>query len=232
MEYSHNIPVNTTLVNRYISVIDGIVYSDAYTYGTTNPFLLCTLDSTTGDILKKWLPTKSYNRDILDATYFTGDVLFCNTDNSTKYHNLFTDTIIKISKDTITPYCVLQSENFVKTDELHSLQTNYGNSVSNIRNYIKGIYNIHNYVECDKYILFSYNHDNYVQTILLNKHSREFKLMNRLYDDITFPHWENSLPIKPILGTSKGFYAYISPMHMERFISLINNGYHYCPIKT
>ncbi len=223
-EYSHSISINSSLINRYISVTDGTIYSDAYIYGATNSFLFCTLDSVSGDIVKKWLPSKLYSKNILDATYFTGDILFCETDNSIKYHNLFTDTIIKISKDNVTPYCVLKSKDLVNTDELHSLQEKYGYSISNIRNYIKGIYNIHNYVECNNYILFSYIHDNYIQTVLFNKHNQEFKIMDRLYDDITFQNWENSLPIKPILGTTNGFYAYISSMQMERFIGLIDSG--------
>lgn len=225
LEYSHSLFIDIPEVNRYVSVVDSIVFSDAYTYGETIPFMLYSIDLKNKNKVDKWLPTSLYNKGFLDANYFTGEVLFHNTGGSVKYHHLFTDTIMELTKDGVSPYCVIQSKNLVKRDFLSSFGNNKMKSFREIREKIRGVYNIHNYIECDRYVLFSINQGNDIQTVLLNKKTLEFFYTNYLYDDITFPRIEKSISIIPVLGDEKGFYGYIHPFEMERFVSLVDEGF-------
>lgn len=224
LEYSHSFLLEIPEVNRYISVVDSVVFTDAYTYGEVNPFMLYSMDITNENKFKKWLPTDLYNKGFLDANYFTGEMLFHKTGASVKYHHLFTDTIMELTKEGVLPYCVIKSKDMVKKDFLLSLTDNKIKSFREIREQIDGIYNIHNYIECDKYILFSINKNNDIRTILFNKRSLEFYYTNYLHDDLTFPRIEKSISVIPILGDENGFYGYIHPFEMERFVNLVNEG--------
>lgn len=220
LKYREKIKIDPNIVNRYISIIDGQIYSDAYSYKGTSPFLIQTIDKVNSHSKDQWLSTSDYALNFQDPLYFTGDVYFYKTNNGIRYYNMFGDTIMNLTKNKVQPYCAIKSRNYIKQEELNNLIELKGNDIKNFRDNIKGIYNIRYYTEWEHYIMFHLSQANFMKVVLLNKHTRYSSVTNQLYDDFTFKDSKYSLNPIPILGHGNGFYAYISSFNMENLFNL------------
>lgn len=224
LRFDHSVKFNLSTANRYVAMLEGEIYTDAYDWNTVNPFLIQNVDRETGQSAHQWLSTEDYNLGFLDATYFTGEVSFYKTEKAIRYHQVFSDTIMEITQEGVSPYLCLQSKRWVSREDLSELQKKKGDSFRSIRTGINGIYNIHYYVEWGNHLSFSFNQRNYIKHVILNKEDRTFILVKNLYDDLVFTQWENSINVIPIWGDAGGLYGYIHSLEMENFLSLLRGG--------
>lgn len=224
LRFRHSVKFDLSTANRYVTMLQGKIYTDAYDWKMVNPFLIQSVDRETGQSLHQWLSTEEYNLGFLDATYFTGEVSFYKAEQTIKYHQIFSDTIMQITEKGIFPYLCLQSKRLVSRENLLELQKGKESSFSSIQTSITGIYNIHHYVEWGKHLSFSFNERNYIMTVILNKENGSFILVNSLYDDLVFAQREKSINIIPVWGDAGGLYGYIHPLEMEKFLNLLQKG--------
>ncbi len=226
-DFSHAFKLNLQTENRYVALFNGEIYSDAYDFNKTNPFLIQSIDSITGKSSQQWLVTRSYNLGIADPHFFTGEIFFYHTPTGLRYHQMFTDTIIQINQKGVSPYACLHTKNWVKRENL----TEYieGRTTPN-HLMISGIYNIHNYVEWGKYLSFAFSIKNYYQVVIYNKEKRQFLLTKDVWiDDLVFKNDFKNIRSIPILGNEKGLYAYIHPMEMYNFTNAVRQGLVHIP---
>lgn len=224
LKFSHSVKLDISTANRYVAMLNNRIYTDAYDWEAVNPFLIQEIDMESGQTVQRWLPTKDYNLGFLDATYFTGEVSFYGSQQSIKYHQMFSDTIMQITNEGVFPYLCLRSKHLVNREDLLKLQKEKGVFFSNIQKELTGIYNVHHYVEWGKYISFSFCKRNYVMNVIFNKETRTFVLSNSLHNDLVFARRDKSLNIIPIQGDTKGLYGYIHPLAMEHFLELLQGG--------
>ena len=222
LKYKESLKINPDIVNRYISIIDDKIYSDAYVRNGISPFLIQMIDAETGRSEKKWLSTFDYALNYQNSLYFTGDVYFYRVNDGVRYYNMFGDTIMNLTKNSVHPYCVIKSKDFVKKQELDGLRDSHGSKFNDFYNEIKGIYNIKHYVEWDNYIMFYLTQSNFILSVLLDKHTRNFIVANQFYDDLSFKTKDKCIFPIPILGDKLGFYAYVHPLEMEYLLKLYN----------
>ena len=221
--FRHSVKFNLSTANRYVTMLQGKIYTDAYDWEIANPFLIQDVDRETGQSAHQWLSTNDYNLGFLDATYFTGEVSFYKAGQAIKYRQIFSDTIMQITEKGVSPYLCLHSKRLVSHEDLSKLQKGKKLSFNSIQTGITGIYNIHHYVEWGNYLSFSFNERNYIMNVIFNKENGSFILANSLYNDLVFAQREKSIGFIPIWGDAGGLYGYIHPLDMEIFLNLLQN---------
>ena len=226
MEFSHSLRLNGSTISRYIAILDGKIYTDAYGRKNQNTYLLQEIDSLTGKICNKWMSVNKYNSGYLDLI-FSGEGLFYKSYNKEiRYRQMFMNSIMQIKSGEISCYMNIKSNSFVTKELLTSLRNQKDWNPSNSLMSLEVIRNVHHYVEWGDYVQFSFDIKNFVHTIFYNKKTKHFSLTERMYDDLTFTEEQHGMGVCPIplWGDADGQYSYISPRDMERLIELLKEG--------
>lgn len=122
-------------------------------------YLLKEIDEKTGEQMASYLNADKYNKGWNLPVQFPFSYFYSKNTDEPKYVEMFSDTIVAVTKDGIKPYCAVKSEDFITRDEVEELleynaqEHNYDFSQLYDGN---SIYHISRFVELDGMISFKY----------------------------------------------------------------------------
>ena len=156
-ESSFKIDNQGMFCNR-IQYYNGKLYTNLYISGEgESKFLLSEVDIKNGKRTSFWLDPVQYNKGWNNMFIANQQPFISSYAGKPRFYQLFMDTIFEITQESIQPYIVFQSNNFVTRDYLNiQKETRKASKIFSDLNSTGKIYNICNYVESGRYIYFNY----------------------------------------------------------------------------
>lgn len=145
------------------------------------------------------------------------------------------DTIVTVDSKGIWPFLTLRSKNLLTVNDVKSKMTfshdsrelNQGFMIQSVFTNMNKIYNIDEYIEFGDYIIFYITIDNGkndVTRIVYNMKSKQSRLFNFVYDDVTFKKIGYQPSINFVYADSTAVYAYFHQEEIDRLLFCINEG--------
>ena len=226
---------NYIKIESNVEYIDNNLYVSSYYYKQPDPdFLLFKLDQKDFFIEESYFSAKKYNKGSYAADY-GGRSEFYNTPNGVRFIKNLSDTIVTVDSKGIWPFLTLRSKNLLTVNDVKSKMTfshdsrelNQGFMIQSVFTNMNKIYNIDEYIEFGDYIIFYITIDNGkndVTRIVYNMKSKQSRLFNFVYDDVTFKKIGYQPSINFVYADSTAVYAYFHQEEIDRLLFCINEG--------
>lgn len=179
-------------------------------------FMLLEIDPNDGKILSRSLPIK-YNKGWNEPLFSMSRFSLSRVNNPPRYNQMFMDYIVSFGEE-ITPYIKLKSNYLTTEKDIESFRSNdfVGYSSSNIHKCSK-LFNVHCFVENEKFILFRYGGlASSAFIVAFNKKTGVAELANDYINDLIYNHnqqtwlglfsFSDSSGVYEILNTQTNFF--------------------------
>lgn len=232
-KYTNSIDIKSNA--EYIDCIDEELYISSYYYKQPDSdYLLFKLNQKDFCVEECYFSAKKYNKGSYAADY-GGRSEFYNTPNGVRFIKNLSDIIMAIDPKGIYPFLALKSKNLLTVDDVKSKMTfshdsrelNQGFMMQSVFDNMNKIYNIDEYIEFGDYIIFYITIDNGkndVTRIVYNVKSKQSRLFNFVYDDVTFKKIGYQPSINFVYADSTAVYAYFRQEEIDRLLFCINEG--------
>lgn len=193
-----------------------------------NNYLLKEIDVKTGEQIASYLSADEYNKGWNFPLRFPYTFFYSKNTDEPKYIEMFSDTIISITKDGIVPYCVVKSDDFIKDDEVKDYikyhgfgeGLNYDLSMLYDNN---SIFQISRFVELQGKIAFQYMKGGDRRYLLHDLNTKETRVASFFADDYLFEN--NNIPLDMCYSDEEGVLSVLRIDFIPYFIeNVINKG--------
>jgi len=208
-----------------IQYAENRIFTDAYHYEKMgNEFLLQEINVLTGQSIKKWLPTKLYNKNFSKTYFAPENVFYDRTKKSPKFIQYFMDTIISIFPEKIVPLLTIKSDKLLKESDLQEIGLKNENIIMNLIQKDL-VYHISDFISYKNILYFTYRHKNSFRCCFFNTNTKETQIGLCVIDDLIYKIDDENNSLVPRFCTSSedGMYAYIDPIEIDRFVKLVKS---------
>ena len=189
-------------------------------------YLLREIDEKTGEQTGSYLKADDYNKGWNFSLSFPFSYFYSKNTDAPKFVEMFSDTIVAVTKDGVVPYCVVKSKDFVTNEEMGELIER--NGPGDKFNYdISGlydggwIYNIARFVELDGMVSFQYWKGIDRHYLLHDLETKATRVSQIFADDYLCEN--NNLPVDMCYSDEKGVLSVLRidfiPYLIENIIS-------------
>lgn len=191
-------------------------------------YLLKVVDEKTGEQIASYLKAEDYNRGWNYPLKFPFSYFYSKNTNEPKYVEMFSDTIVSITKDGIRPYCVVKSEDFVTKGKIKKIIEHNGpgeNFNFDLSGLYDGeyIYHISRFVELDGMVSFQYRKGSESMYLLHDLNTKETWVAPFFADDYLFEN--NNIPLDMCYSDEEGVLSVLRIDFIPYFIeNVINKG--------
>ena len=225
--YVHSISIQTPRSNSYfIQFYKGILYASVIAWDPAeDDYMLLGIDPNDGKILSRLLPLK-YNKGWAEAS-FTGNFFMSRLSNPPKYTQLFMGSVVSLDEE-ISPYIELKSKNLVTEKDLENLPEGSMSIMEKLSHFQRSskIWNVHNLVENDDFLLFSYESGMLdFFTVVFHKETKTVNIAKQLSNNMVLKadDMRSGMPGKFAFSDAQGAYEIVPTFAMSRFLESIRN---------
>nr|WP_302830227.1 6-bladed beta-propeller [uncultured Bacteroides sp.] len=179
---------NKKKVCKRIQYFDNRIYTDLYSFDKSDDvYLLCEMNAKNGKDRVYSLDASKYNKGWNELFNTEQQTFISQINKNPKFMQLFMDTIFEITKEGLQPKIAIQSE-YLVTDGFVKERKGKKNASEfyNELNSANKVYNVHNYIESDKYVCFKYFINNTAKTYIYNKVDSLGYIVECLADDLLY----------------------------------------------
>ena len=205
----------------HIQYNDGVIFTDVYTLAPSKrDFLLQKLDTCKGKQQSTFLNATQYNKGWKNPSYIHDHVFYTVNEESSRFMQVFMNTIIYISREKVMPYLSLQSEDIMTAEDIASIEKNA--PIHSVFDYIfskNKIFDINSYFEYDGRIYFVYRNGLTSTFTTYDTETNETKLYDTIADDLLFEK-DNMHVWFPKFGCAgnEGVYYYVNTNAIGNFM--------------
>ncbi len=191
--------------------------------GIQGNYLLREIDEKTGKQLASFLSAEEYNRGWNYALRLPYSFFYSKNTSQPKYVEIFSDTIVSITKEGIIPSYVVKSKDFVKQNDIEKVIQKYksnGHSfdLSDLYKDNK-IFMVSGFVEMGNFISFQYMKGYDRHYLLYDKRKKETKVSLFFADD--YISEENNIPMDLCYSDKGGVISVLKTDFIPYFIDNI-----------
>ena len=192
-------------------------------------YLLKEIDGKTGTQIASCLKADDYNRGWNFPLRLPFSFFYSKNTDAPKYVELFSDTIMAVTKEGIKPYCVVKSEDFVSKKRMKKLISDCGTgeefnyNVSDLHEE-DCIFCISRFVELDGMVSFQYRKGDEIMYLLHDVKTKETWVAPSFKDDYLFEN--NNIPLDMCYSDEEGVLSVLSVDFIPYFIEdVIDKGH-------
>ena len=239
-EFSESVKLqDINVMSHSIEYHDGKLYVDTdFIYPGDEDYLLREIDLKTGGNVNLWLSNDKYNMGYNNRNTKRPSAIqpFYNSRSyGLKFVQFFMDMIIDIESEEIKPILSITGTQLLTRDELNSIQKENSNLPINVSLMMAPkICRIHGYVEGPGFIMFSYQKEGVIQTVVYDKNTRQAKNIYYFTDDLIYDVSQDNAEVDPSAGIGgatdiiysdqEGAYRQISLDFLDGFRDLASEG--------
>lgn len=211
---------------RSVQYNNNRLFTDLTYYSKTEEGpMLYVLDEETGNIESSCLDIGIHNHGWLKPFSKGESNFYCKNSGKPKYTHYFMDTVMTVNGNSLEPYLVIKSKDWVKEHDVRVNKNTTSNAEEDVYFKIQELpisFLLQNYVEAERYIYFVYNKQQKFLTVIYDKKNDLVLHTERLIDDIVFDGGSMSTPLIGC-GDEKGMYGYINTAAVPSFYEYILN---------
>lgn len=191
-------------------------------------YLLKVVDEKTGEQIASYLNAKDYNKGWNYPLRFPFSYFYSKNTDAPKYVEMFSDTIVSITKDGISPYCVVKSEDFISKERVEKIikangpGEDFNFDLSDLYDE-DCIHHISRFVELDGMLSFQYMKGGDRRYLLHDLNTKETWVASFFADDYLFEN--NNIPLDMCYSDEEGVLSVLRIEFIPYFIeNVINKG--------
>lgn len=205
IEGSDNVRAN------YIHYFDGGIYTD--TYFSEKPkdnYLIRRLDAESGMETDGWLSQDAYNLG-WNEMYYTGRSPFVyGNDSLFRFVQLFMSQIVTVTDKGVQPFIGIKSKDLITANDFNATGRSGANDKYRSLSSSGKIYSIHDYVEFENNIWFSYYRGVNMENVFYRKDTNDARIVYMLADDLTYvPETTKSCSVSYVDEANKMAYSVV-----------------------
>jgi hypothetical protein len=222
-----DVPYNNNAISHIRYAAQGI-YTDMHNFEHADDYLLQLINMETGKQEKRFLSVDQYNKGWSEL-FGVEQGPFVSRGKELKYVQIFADTIVRIDdKGGVSPFITMKGKGLTTKGDLDALKVSYPKDPYKRYNHImmqtQKIFGVFNYVENDKFILFSCHQGSTVFKVLHNLSTNSTYMYNTMQNDLVYTG-DSHLMTKFNFFDENGAYEYIDTGYsMSNLIEQIANG--------
>lgn len=192
-------------------------------------YLLMEIDEKTGVQTGSCLKADDYNKGWNYPLRFPYSYFYSKNTDAPKYVEMFSDTIVAITKEGIKPYCVIRSKDFISKERMEKLikvcgaGEDFNFDLSDLYDE-DCIYHISRFVELDGMLSFQYMKGGDRRYLLHDLNTKETRVASFFADDYLFEN--NNIPLDMCYSDEEGILSVLRVDFIPYFIeNVIDKGH-------
>lgn len=219
-EYLSTIKTDRNGYRTYsMQTVDGRVFLNRTSVDEEEKYELKEIDSKNGDQVGKLLNSDEYNNGWnfpLRLPYSD----FYSKNSHPKYVGLFSNIIMNVTNEGVTPAYVVECKDFVDKNDINRILKNVdknlvGLDFSSVYSLNK-IFQISRLIESSKFLCFQYQQGNDRQYLIYDKESKKAQTSSFFYNDYVCE--QNNIPMDLCYGDENGVVSLLQTSYIPYFI--------------
>lgn len=198
-------------------------YVDSYfPKSLKNAYLLHRIDDKLGYNKNQYLSVNDYNNSWTNIDYVENNAFYKSSINSAFFIQQFMDTIIKIKNDSVYPFAVIKSKNYITKKDVENVKEIGGGGFSSISELFSKnvIWNVRDIRICNDYLFFrcwEYNSQICILYDMIKKTT--YKIMYEKNDLLFQDSVMSGVPLKYLSSNEYGSYFCVRTEDIEMLVA-------------
>lgn len=204
--------------------VDGKIYLNrSFAKSGKNDYLLDEIDVTSGEAIGSYLRASEYNKGWDYPLRLQQSFFYCRNTGEPRFAEIFSDTIIGLSKDGIRPCVAIKSKDFVTKDDIVKFKRQHSekNKDYDILSFMKigKTFLISKYIECNWLTSFEYMSGMNKEYLLYDKrngHARKTEMLSNDFISKNYP-----FPAQLSYSDSQAVVSVLDQAYIPHFVKEI-----------